>query len=109
MRYIYAQYIFLMRLMMRRVASRGFVALVAICMLTSGTLAGVMMVMLKAHVFADVVTRREARIQKYLDIEACIDTLDLMKTRDPFLKGKIYIRDFDCRVYVDERGFFELF
>ena len=73
-------------------------------MLTSGTLAGVMMVLLKSYTFADVVNRREARIQRALDMQACVDTVYLMKSRDVFLRGDMYIRDFNCRVHVDQNG-----
>ncbi|MEK7646447.1 MAG: hypothetical protein AAB381_02020 [Patescibacteria group bacterium] len=89
---------------MPRTTSKGFIALIAVCMLVTGTLAGTVAILVRADAYADTVRRREMRIQRRLDVHACLDTVNLMITRDVFLRGAVYIRDFDCRVYVDSDG-----
>ena len=77
---------------------RGFGAAVAVILLSLTSL-GVSLAVLAAAVgFSDQVYRHESRIQKNLNQKACDDTRSLMKTKDAFATGTVYLKDFDCYV-----------
>ena len=83
---------------------RGFVATTAVILLATGTLAFSLVALGSAVLYADIINRRELRIQANLNAEACLDTAALMATKDYFLTGPVYISAFDCNATISRDG-----
>jgi hypothetical protein len=77
---------------------KGFIALIAVLLLSLGTLAFSLATMSAATLYADSVKNREVRIQNRLNERACIDMAQLLAAQDPFLEGVIHMREFGCSV-----------
>ncbi len=78
---------------------RGFMATTAIILLAIGILAFVLVTVSTASVYSDSVTRREMRIQKGLNKQACADTSKLVQAKDYFLNNEVVLSDFDCVIH----------
>lgn len=89
-----------MTLKMYKITESGFMATTAVIMLALGTLAFSLVTMTAAYEYADIVIRRELRIQTGLNTTACLDTVKLMAVKDYFISGTISIRDFGCTANV---------
>jgi len=74
----------------------GFVALIAVVILATGTLAFSLSTLASAASYLESVYLRELRIQVRLNARACLDRATIMVGRDYFLFGNIKIREFDC-------------
>ena len=80
--------------------TRGFMALIAVVLLATGTLAFSLATMSAAASYADMAFRRELRIQTQLNAEACLDTVSLMAAKDYFLSGSVHLNEFGCDAQV---------
>jgi len=81
-------------------------ATIAVIMLALGSLAFSLVTMAAAGRYADMVMRKEIRIQAGLNAGSCLETAQLMAAADYFISGTILIRDFGCiaNVVNDFRG-----
>lgn len=86
--------------MINRSTHGGYAALIAVVMLSFGTLAMSLSTLGAAVWYADSVERREMRMQAGLNAEACLITVELMADRDYFLTGAVVIRELGCTAYV---------
>jgi hypothetical protein len=77
-------------------ASSGFMALVAVLLLSAGSIAFALSTLASVVFFADSVRTRELRIQTRLNVEACLDTLGLMAAKDYFLQGTVMVPELGC-------------
>ncbi len=75
---------------------KGFLALVAVILLATGTLAFSLGIVSASAEYADAVLRRELRIQADLFARACLDSVTLMAAKDYFISGTISLREFGC-------------
>ena len=75
---------------------RGFGAAVAVMLVSLGTLALAMSVMGAAIVYSDSVEKSEFRLQKILNKKTCDDTALLIRSKDRFVSGDLYLPEFDC-------------
>ncbi len=80
-------------------AQKGFIATTAVILLSIGTLVFILSTLGSVTLYADSVERREIRIQKSLNLEACGETLLILAAKDYFLSGDVYLSDFDCTVH----------
>ncbi|MBP6858484.1 MAG: hypothetical protein KBC33_01480 [Candidatus Pacebacteria bacterium] len=81
----------------RRIESkRGFIAVTAVILLAMGCIATVMIAFTTSASYADSVTRREYRIQKAMNAEACQDIRELMLAKDYFFVGSVIVAEFGC-------------
>ncbi|MFA6404487.1 MAG: hypothetical protein WCW03_00545 [Candidatus Paceibacterota bacterium] len=80
--------------------SQGFIALIAVILLAFGTTAFSLATLSSAFSYADTVAKMEIRIQARLNLNACLDTLTLMISRDYFLNGNVTIREFACEAKI---------
>lgn len=79
-------------------SKRGFVAVTAIILLAMGCITTVMIAFTASASYADSVTRREYRIQKAMNEEACKDIRGLMLTKDYFFVGPVTVEEFGCTI-----------
>ena len=77
-------------------AHKGFIALIAVLLISLSALAFSLVALSAAVMYSDSVTQRELRIQKGLNEEACSDTLSLMKAKDYFLNGRMTVPELGC-------------
>ena len=82
----------------RQSAGRGFIALIAVVILSSGIIAFSFVTMSSAIGYAENVSKRELRIQAGLNRQACLDTASIMIAKDFFLSGTSTLKEFDCEV-----------
>ncbi|MEA2715664.1 MAG: hypothetical protein QOG91_692 [Candidatus Parcubacteria bacterium] len=84
----------------------GLTALIAVNLIALGTLAFLMVTAGAAVTFADMVHKKELRMQAALNVRACLDSLALMAAKDYFLNGQVSLREFGCTADVsnDFRG-----
>ena len=78
----------------------GFVALIAVLMLAFGSMAYSLSVLGSAEAYADMVDRRESRIQAGMNAQSCLDVVTLMSTKDYFLAGIVSVPEFGCKASV---------
>lgn len=78
--------------------NRGFIALIALVLLVTGTLTFALTTLASAVSYSDLVYRREFRIQAKFNAEACLDTATLMLVKDFFLNGEVSLLKFGCKV-----------
>ena len=83
-----------------RRTQNAFIATTAVILLALGSLAFLLATLSAATFYADSVERREARIQKQLNDQACQDTKSLLIAKDYFLEGSVYLKDFDCVIQI---------
>ena len=76
----------------------GFGASVAVILLSAGAMALTLTVAGAVSVYADQVYLKERRIQKALDQQACADTAMLVREKDTYASGDIYLSEFGCTV-----------
>lgn len=76
----------------------GFTALIAVILLSSGTLALSFSATGAVVFYADGVYRHETRVQRDLNERACLDTAGLMAARDSFVDGMVDIPEFGCTI-----------
>ncbi|MFA6459068.1 MAG: hypothetical protein WCV79_01560 [Candidatus Paceibacterota bacterium] len=88
---------------------KGFSALIAVVLLASGAMAFSIATLGSAMTFADLVNKREFRIQAGLNARACLDTIRIMALKDYFLNGTLNLREFGCVANVtnNNRGVLE--
>ena len=79
---------------------RGFMALIAVVLLATGTLAFSLATVSAASTYADMAYRRELRIQAQLNADACLETISLMAAKDYFLNGVVRLSEFGCEAEV---------
>ena len=82
------------------IGGRGFAALISVVLLATGVLAFSLVTLESAVIYADMASKREIRIQASLNLEACLDTSQLMIGRDYFWVGTSSLPEFGCTVYV---------
>ncbi len=75
-------------------------ALIALVLLATGTLAFSLATMSAAAAYADMSYRRELRIQARLNADACLDSVSLMAAKDYFLNGHVKLSEFGCDAQV---------
>ena len=75
-------------------------ALIAVVLLATGTLAFSLATVSAAATYADMTYRRELRIQAQLNAEACLDSVSLMAAKDYFLNGPVHLSEFGCDAVV---------
>jgi len=85
---------------MLKTDKKGFMAVTAVMLLAAGTLAFSLATMSAAALYSDAIMRRELRIQAGLNVQACLDSVELMAEKDYFLTGKIGLADFGCRATI---------
>jgi uncharacterized membrane protein len=83
----------------------GFVATIAVVLLSTGILAFSLVTMASAISYADGIYRRELRIQTTMNAKACLDTVTLMAVKDYFIVGDIDLDEFGCQARI-ENDFF---
>jgi hypothetical protein len=76
--------------------NRGFGAFVAVLIMSSGSAAISFAVLNAAVSYADLVYRKELRIQEALNRSACADTLGLVRAKDQFAAGTLDLPEFNC-------------
>jgi len=79
---------------------RGFIALIAVIILATGTLAFSLATLTAAAAYSESVTLKELRIQARFNLAACMDTLGLMFDKDYFLNGEVSLQEFSCQAGV---------
>ena len=84
--------------------TKGFIALIAVLLLATGSIAFALATVFAAVAYADMVLQRELRIQAKLNVNACLDSLELMYAKDFFLNGNVTIPEFGCQASVENRG-----
>ena len=75
---------------------QGFMALIAVMLLATGTLAFSLASFASAASYAESATLKEYRIQAGMDLEACLDSVSLMAAKDYFLHGTVELQVFGC-------------
>jgi len=83
-----------------RQSTGGFAALISVVLLATGVLAFSLTTLASAVSYGDMVSRREIRIQAGLNLEACLDTTELMIGRDYFLVGTSTLSEFGCIAFI---------
>ncbi len=78
----------------------GFAALISVVLLATGVLAFSLATLESAVSYLDMVSRRELRIQAGLNLEACLDTAELMISRDSFMVGTRSLQEFGCTLLI---------
>jgi len=81
-------------------SDEGFIALIAVILLASGTIAFSLTTLSSAVAYADQVSKKEFRIQARFNTKACLDTVRLMSAKDYFLDGALTIPEFGCTATV---------
>ncbi len=76
----------------------GFIALIAVVLLSMTALLFSFVTMGSAFSYADTVSKRELRIQANMNADACLDTATLMTAKDYFLIGTSTLSEFGCTV-----------
>jgi hypothetical protein len=79
----------------------GFMALIAVILLATGTLAFSLVTMSSAAAYADSVERRERRIQATLNARACLDAVQIMTAKDYYIFGAFELKEYGCNVTVN--------
>lgn len=79
---------------------KGFIATIAIILLTTGVISFSLTTLLSSLAFFDSVYKKELRIQANLNAKACLDKTILIVSRDYFLSGQITLRELGCIVEV---------
>jgi len=64
--------------------NNGFIALIAVVMLATGTLAFSLVVLSSVVDYSESVSRKELRIQATMNARACLDMTTLMAVKDYF-------------------------
>ena len=82
----------------RELPKRGFVAVIAVLLISGATTALSLSVLGAAVSYSDSVFRREMRLQASFDALACEDTAKLIKAKDVFASGTIHLAEFNCDV-----------
>lgn len=80
--------------------NRGFIALIAVVLLATGTLAFSLATLSAAVSYADMSYRHDLRNQARLNAQACLDTVSLMAAKDYFLSGEVKLPEFGCTANV---------
>jgi len=84
------------------IKSDGFIALTAVIIVACTTLLFANIVMQTVIDYSDMVMRHEWRIQANLNAQSCLNVLKLMITKDYFLSGDLYLKDFGCNALVKQ-------
>jgi len=77
-------------------AGSGFISLIAVILLATGTLAFSVVTISAAASYSDSVMRHELRLQAGLNLSGCLDTAELMIAKDYFLNGNMSLSEFAC-------------
>lgn len=85
---------------MRMRRNEGFVAVVAVIMIASGTLIYSIVASSSAIEYIQSVYRRESRAQAVLYASSCVDSAAMIVAKDYFVRGTIAVSDFDCQVSI---------
>ncbi|OHA24131.1 MAG: hypothetical protein A3B11_01380 [Candidatus Taylorbacteria bacterium RIFCSPLOWO2_01_FULL_44_26] len=80
--------------------SGGFTALIAVILVSAGTMAFSLSTLSAAVLYADSVFRKEMRIQVELNTHSCLDTATVSLAKDFFMNGTTTIRSLGCEVSV---------
>jgi hypothetical protein len=78
----------------------GFIAVTAVVMLASATLAFSLAALASALLYADSVDKRELRLQAGLNAQSCLDSAALMAVKDHFLTGSVHISELGCDAWI---------
>jgi len=93
-----------MTIILQKENNRGFMALIALILLTTGALAFSLVVRSSSFAYFEATNKREMRIQAGLNAKACLDKVSLMVIQDYFLAGEIEIKEFGCLAKIDNDG-----
>lgn len=86
---------------------KGFTALVAVVILSTGLMTLALVVMSNSVSYSDMVIKRENRIRRSLQLQSCLNSLKIMALKDNFLIGSMVINEFQCRGYIEKDLFGE--
>ncbi len=78
----------------------GFIALIAVVLLATGTLAFSLVTLSAAASYSDMVFKHDERNQAHLNAESCLDSMVLMAAKDYFLSGQVSLKEFGCTAIV---------
>ncbi|HEX7724462.1 MAG TPA: hypothetical protein VF438_01860 [Candidatus Paceibacterota bacterium] len=79
---------------------RGFGAALMIIAFAFGAASLAIVANSSAAVYAESVIKSQERMQRKLDAEACAESVELIKAKDPFATGDISIPELSCRVHL---------
>ena len=85
---------------MRLHINNGFIALVTIILVATGTLAFSLVVSSAALSYSDSVLRKELRMAARHNVHSCLESLTIMLAKDYFLNGEQHIRELNCSASV---------
>ena len=80
--------------------NKGFIALIAILLVSLGCVVVSIVVMAEVSSYADNVYRHESRIQANLNASSCIDAGKLIVEKDFFMQGTTTLPDLGCDLFV---------
>ena len=92
------------RYLARSIGNRGFIAVTSIMLLVSGCLALNFVVIDSAGKYYESVELRIARMQGSFDLDACLDEVKLMVSRDFFFRSSATLKKFNCVTNVQDYG-----
>jgi len=75
---------------------RGFGAVAAVTVIAFGSMALAFVAYKAAADYSESIDKEEARMQSALNKKACEDSAVLMRSKDIFAKGAIYMPEFGC-------------
>jgi hypothetical protein len=78
----------------------GFAALISTILLAVGVATFSIVTLASAVMYSDIVYRKEIRIQVGFNLQACLDTAELMIARDYFISGTSSLLEFGCVMHV---------
>lgn len=78
----------------------GFGALIAVLLLSFGFMVMSLVTVGYSFAFTDIVERKELRFQSSINVESCLDNVELMLKVDPFLVGNVRLREFGCEANI---------
>jgi hypothetical protein len=81
---------------MRQTYKKGFGALIAVVLVSSGLSSFLIVALGASSAYSDLIYRKEMRIQSALDESACSDAAMLVKAKDAFVSGSVHIADLGC-------------
>jgi len=85
--------------MTNKINKKGFIATIAIVLLSTGTLAFLVVTLAATYSYADGIERRELRIQNSLNEQACQETRPLIIAKDYFLDKEVSLSDLGCAIH----------
>lgn len=90
--------------MMQKICKKqkGFMAIVAVIMISSSVLFFSIVVMAHSFSYADMVYKKEYRLRKSLKLGACLQSLKIISEKDMLISGSVYMPEFECRGVIEK-------